>query len=341
MSTIQQQQQGDNKENDEEYPISGDPSKYVTLPVQNEKIWRKYQATLEFFWTVSDIYLTDDRENMMTTFNEEQRHYILQLLALMFTTHHTTITKDLFMQLINQVEIKEASYYFGSQADTKKTHCMMYSMLIDELVRGDTEARDKLIRDVVKMPQVQDFIRWSIQSTSSQTKSFAQRLLAFATLQGIVFVGPFVLFNWIQKQHPKMMPGLCTSNEYIWRDEKLNLSLSCLLFEHLENEITEEEAHDIVRDAVNQAKILLTQVFPVSKLGMECELMVQFVEHSADKILSEIRVSKLYNKESPFDWVQEPKTETHHSKAPMNNVVIGHDMSASFGEAKFSTDLDF
>lgn len=317
--------------------IIADPSKYVTLPVQHEKIWRKYQTTLDWFWTAHDVYITNDYENMMTIFNGEQQQYILKLLAFMFSTHCITINKELFMKLMTQVEIKEASYYFGSQADAKKTHSLMYSMLLDELIRGDSTERGKLISDVISQPQVRDFLRWSIQSTTSNAKSFAQRLLAFATIQGIIFTGPFVLFKWIQKQHPNMMPGLSNSNDLIWRDEKLNLSLSCMLFEYIDDELTEEEAHDVVREAVLHAKQLFTKVLPVSELGLECDVMEQYIEHSADKILSDIHVARLYNKESPFDWVVEPVTETYQTKATMNNV----DMSASFGEAKFSTELDF
>lgn len=328
----------ENKENSDEYPISADPSKYVTLPVQNEKLWRKYQTTLEWFWTVYDVYLANDKENMTKTFNKEQCQYILHLLAFMFTTHYTTINKELFMQLMNQVEIKEASYYFGSQAESKKTHSMMYSMLLDELVSGDSNKKEELIREVVRMPQVRDFVRWSIQSTTCETKSFSQRLLAFSCIQGIIFTGPFVLFKWIQKQHPSIMPGLSNSNDLIWRDEKLNLSFSCMLFEYIDDELTEQEAHDIVRQAVTHAKNLLSIALPVSILGLDCKIMEQYIEHSADKILSDIHFNKLYNKESSIDWVEEPITETYQSKIPMNNAG---DLSASFGEAKFSTDLDF
>lgn len=330
-----------NKEDDEntdKYVISADPSKYVTLPVQHEKIWRKYQNTLEWFWTAHDVYLANDLENMMTIFDEEQRHCIIKLITFMFATHHTTINKELFMQFINQVDIKEASYYFGSQADAKKTHSMMYSMLLDELLQGGQVKKEKLISQVVATPSVRSFMRWSIQSTLSTTKSFAQRLLALATVQGIIFSGPFLLFKWIHKKHPSSMPGLNKSNEYISRDEKLNLSFSCMLFEYIEDGVTEEEAHEIVKDAVLHAKCLLTQTFPVSKFGLKSEYIEQYIEYCADKILSDIKISKIYNRECPFDWVEEPNTDTYQSKVSMNNVV---DMSASFGEAKFSTDLDF
>lgn len=324
---------------DEEYPISGDPSKYVTLPVQNEKIWRKYQNTLEWFWTVYDIYLANDKDNMISTFDEEQRHCILQLLGLMFTTHHTTINKELFMDFMNQVEIKEATYYFGSQADSKKTHCLMYSMLIEELTRNDPELdKTKLVTEILNCEYIRDFLKWSIHNTTSNSYSFSHRLLTFATLQGIIFGVPFLAFKWIHKQNPSKMPGLANSNDLIWRDESLNLSFTCMLFEYLgDDDFTEQEAQRIIKEAVGHAKRIFTQQLPLSKLGLEQELIGQYIEYLADRILSDIGLSKIYLKESPFDWVEEPKTETFQNKN-MNNVM---DFSTSFGEAKFDTEIDF
>lgn len=324
--------------NGDDFQLNADPSKYVTLPVQNEKIWRKYQMTLEWFWTVYDIYMANDKDDMLKTYTEEERKAILQLIAFMFATHHTTITKELFMQFMSQVEIKEASYYFGSQADAKKTHTMMYSLLLDELLKGVKTDKDKLISEVLKMPHVREFIRWSIKSTTSSTKSFAQRLFAFATLQGIVFAAPFLLFKWLEKQHPSVMPGLNNGNDLVWRDEKLNLSFTCMLFDYLDDDLTQEEAYQIIQEAVGHAKNILTKSIPVSKLGMSDDLMSQYIEYLADRVLSDVHLSKLYNKECPFDWFQEPRVDTYQSRAPVHNPM---DLSASFGEAKFSTDIDF
>lgn len=289
-------------ENIDDYPISADPSMYVTLPVQNEEIWNYYQETLSLFWTAQDVDLARDKKGMAQIFNEEQSLYVLRILGLMFTTHSTTVNKDLFMQLMNDVGIKEASYYFGSQADMKKTHSMVYSLLLDELVGSVTVTRDNIIRDIVGLPMVRDFIRWSIQSTQSETtESFAKRLLAFASIQGIIFSVPLVLFKWIQKQHSLTMPGLSQTNDFIWRDERLNLTFSCLLFQYIDEVLSEKEAHEIVGQAAIHAKNLFTQVFPVSTLGFECDAMAQYVEYSADKILSDLRIRKLFNTVCPFD----------------------------------------
>lgn len=322
--------------NDEDFQIIADPSKYVTLPVQNEKIWDKYQCTLEWFWTVYDVYLASDKGGMMKTYNEEERKCILQLIAFMFAAHHTTITKELFMQLMSQVEIKEASYYFGSQADSKKTHTMLYSMMLDELLKDDnTTSKDKLISEVLSIPHVRDFIRWSIKSTTSSTRSFAQRLFALATIQGIIFEAPLLLFKWLELQHPSVMPGFKEGNELVWRDEKLNTSFSCMLFEFIEDELSQEEAHQIAREAVAHAKNILTESIPVEKLGMSRELFEQYIEYSADKILSSLHLSELYNEKCPFDWFQQPDIEIAHK--PEHKPM---ELSAINGEGDFNLEVD-
>lgn len=292
--------------NDDKFQITADPSKYVTLPVQNEEIWNKYQNTLEWFWTVYDISLNYDREDMFKIYDEEKRECILKLIAFMFASHHTTINKELFMQFMSQVEIKEASYYFGSQADAKKTHLLMYSMLLDELTQSDKANKDKLTREVLSMPHVRNFIHWSIKSTSCSSKSFAYRLFAFATLQGIVFEGPLLLVKWLEKQNPTKMQGFNTSNNLIWRDEMLNLSFSCMLFKYIDDELNQEDAYQLVQEAVAHAKNILTESMQVSKLGVPDELIEQYIEYSADKLLSDVGLLKLYKKKCPFDWFQEP-----------------------------------
>lgn len=328
-----------NDDKNDDFLISADPSRYVTLPVHHEKIWRMYQTTLDWFWTVYDVYLANDRDNMNVILSEVQRQCLLDVLTFMLTTHCTTINKDLFMYFMSQVDIKEASYYLGSQADAKKTHSMMFSMLLDELLGANSsKTKEKLISDVMRIPEVRNCLKWAIENTTSASVTFVQKLLTFAALQGIIFAVPFLLFKWIDKQHPSKMPGLSQSNDLIWRDEKLNLSFTCLLFEFVDDEPTEKEVHKIIADAVQHAKNIFTKALPVSTLGLDCKLLEQYIEYSADKILAELKFEKLYHKERPFDWLDEPKIGSFQAKVVTNNVI---DMSASFGEAKFSTDLDF
>lgn len=327
----------ENKENADEFPISGDPSKYVTLPVQNEQIWRKYQATLEWFWTAHDVYLANDYEHMIAIFDEDQQKCLKEILAVMYSIHHLVINKELFMQLMTQVDIKEASYYFGSQADAKKTHSMMYSLILDELIR-DEQKKECLLSDIISTPAMRDFLRWAILNTTSSTESFAHRLMAFASVQGIIFAVPFMLFKWIHKQHANKMPGLSTSNQYISRDENLNLSFSCMLFDYIDNDLESDEAKNIIQSAVSYAKELFLNLIPVQKFDLDPSLLAQFIEHSADRVLLEAKMKSLFGKESPFDWAEEVVVENHNSKIQTHNVI---DIAASYGEATFSTDLEF
>lgn len=329
-----------NPNNADSMEILADPIKYVTLPIQFEKLWRKYQTSLDWFWTVYEVNIEKDRPSMLETFNEEQRSYILKVLAFMLITHNTIVKKELFLDLINQVEIKEASYYFGSQADSKKTHSMMYSMLLDELI-GDADKKAQIMSEVARIPEVRDTLKWYVENIVMEDQSFAKRMLTFATIQGILFTVPFILFSWIEKQHPSAMSGLMKSNNLIWRDERLNLSLSTMLFDYIEDAVDESEAMEIVKTAVSHVKNIFTKALPVSILGMDVTLMEQFIELSADTLLYDTNNEKIFKIEkTPFDWIVEPKIDMN--EAPIPNLVLTTSASnGSQNEAKFGLDEEF
>lgn len=290
-ATEQQQQQ--TPANDESMLLSADPSKYVTLPVEYEDIWLMYQATLDSFWTVNDIYLAKDSVDFASKFSVDEREFLLKLLGFLFTYHQTVINKELFMKFINNTDIKEATYYFGSQADIKKTHRVMYSMLIDELLGDNIQKRDELIVDTLSMPSMRDMLKWSIKSTTMESKTFAERLLSFACLQGILLAGPFATIGWIKVKRAGLTPGLCSSNDLISRDEQLNCSFSCLLYKYVEDELSEDRAHEIVQEITSMATVFMTKTLPVSIIGINCVLMRQYIEFAADRLLVDLGYSKV------------------------------------------------
>lgn len=277
-----------------EFLLSADPSKYVTLPVEYEDIWLMYQESLDTFWTVYDVHIDRDVEDFEGgKLNGEEREFTLRLLAFLFAYHQAVINKQLFMKFINRTEIKEATYYFGSQADTKKTHRMMYSMMIDQLLGDNVQKRDQLLVDVLKMPAIRQILKWSIMSTTSEDRTFAERLVAFASLQGILLAGPFATIGWIKSKRPGLMPGLCSSNDRISKDEQLNCSFSCLLFKYVEDELTEARAQEIVEEVAHLAIKLLTETLPVSIMGINSALMKQYIEFAADRLLTDLGYSKV------------------------------------------------
>lgn len=324
------------EQKDDSMEIIADPSNYVTLPIQNERIWRKYQTSLDF-WTVYEVNIDKDRASMLETLNPEQCQLLQKVIALMLLTHDNIVTKELFLDLINQVEIKEAAYFFGSQVDTKKTHRMMYSMLLDELA-GDAEKSVKLNLEVALLPEVNHALMWYFERITMEEESFAKRMLTFATLQGILFTVPFILFSWIEHKHPSKLSGLMKSNHLIWRDERLNFGLSCMLLSEIEDEVEIEEAIEIVKTAVQHAKNIFMKALPVSTLGIDVNLMGQFIEYSADILLSETHNKKVYHVETPFDWIIEPKIDTNETA--LTNVVMATTSATDNGDA-FGFDEDF
>lgn len=315
--------------------LVADPSKYVTLPIQNEKLWRKYQTSLDWFWTVYEINLDRDKSTI-GQLNEEQRNYINKVLTFMLICHNTLTTKELFLDLVNQVEIKEASYYFSSQADSTKTHRMMYSLILDELI-GNGEDKTKMMLEVAQIPEVRDALRWYVESINLENESFAKRMLAFTTLQGIIFNIVFIMFSWLEKEHPSLMPGFIKSNQLIWRDARLSLSFATILFDFIDDKVDDTEAVEIYKTAVKHAKNIFTKALPVSTLGIDCHLMEQFIEHSADSLASDTIHETIFKVEkTPFDWIIEPKVDMNESCA---NFVITTNNDEGLGN--FELDGDF
>lgn len=324
---------------DDSMEIIADPSKYVTLPIQNERIWRKYEKSLSWFWTVYEVNYDKDRVDMLEVFDPEQCEYLQKLLALMALMHNAVVKKELFLDLINQVDIKEASYYFGSQADSKKTHHMMYTLLLDDLT-GDASTKAKIKNEVEGLQEVREALDWYVKAINMEEESFARRMLTFATLQGIFFLVPFVVLSWLENKYPSKLCGLMKSNNLIWRDERLNLSLSCMLLSEIEDEVEDGEVERIIKTAVHHAKSVFTKALPVSKFGFDTNLMGEFIEHSADIILSETNNKKIYHVETPFDWTVKPRLELDDK--PVTNVMTTSASTINaVGEATFDLDNDF
>lgn len=323
-----------------EFQISADPSKYVTLPLQNEAIWRKYQLTLDTLWVADEVNIQGDKQAFMQTFTDEkQRRYILKVIGLIWLVHDKILKQDLFLDLINHVDIKEASYYFGSQTDVRRTHKTMYEMLLNEFVGTDEEMM-KLIKELLDAPEVRNLLDWYQKGLNNEVDSFAKRMMSLATLQGITLAVPYMIFAWLEKQHPSKMSGLMKSNQLIWRDEKLNLSFSCMLFDYIDEELDTEQAHEIIEQSVTHAKSIFTNALPTSDLGIDCESMAQFIEHSADTILTDSGHSKIYKIEkTPFDWIVEPIVElSKPADMPYLNTTANDSTTA---QASFEIDDDF
>lgn len=315
--------------------LVADPSKYVTLPIQNEKLWMKYQTSLGWFWTVYEVNIERDKSTI-GQLNEEQRQYINNVLTFMLICHNTITTKELFLDLVNQVEIKEASYYFSSQADSTKTHRMMYSLLLDELI-GNGVDKTKIMSDVAQIPEVREALRWFVTNINLEDQSFAKRMLTFTTLEGIMFNVAFVMFSWLEKQYPSLMHGLMKSNQLIWRDARLDLSFASILFDHIDDRVDDSEAIEIYKTAVQHAKNIFTKALPVSVLGIDCHLMEQFIEHSADVLASDTVHERVFKVEkTPFDWVVQPKVDLNESSV---NVVFTSNNDEGLGS--FELDGDF
>lgn len=323
---------------DKEEPILKDnPSRFVVFPIQYEDIWRFYKQSVASFWTVEEVDLSKDLTHW-ANLNDGERHFITHVLAF-FAASDGIVNENLVVRFSNEVQIPEARCFYGFQIMMENIHSEMYSLLIDTYVRDEQE-RNRLFNAIDHIPSIERKARWALEWISHPTASFAQRLVAFAAVEGIFFSGSFAAIFWMKKRG--LMPGLTFSNELISRDEGLHTEFACLLHSHLLNPAPPHVIHSIISEAVSIEQSFLVDSLSVDLIGMNAMLMKQYICYVADRLLLSLGVSKLYNVENPFDFMDlismtgktnffEKKVGEYQKSGVMQNPA----------ERRFSLDTDF
>src|SRR5688572_15117515 len=271
--------------------------RFVILPIKYPAIWEMYKKCEASFWTAEEIDLSDDLkhwENM----NDGERHFIKHVLAF-FAASDGIVNENLAVNFMKEIQLPEARCFYGFQIMIENIHSETYSLLIDTYIKDPVE-KSKLFNALETVPCVQKKAEWALRWINEG--SFAERLVAFAAVEGIFFSGSFCSIFWLKKRG--LMPGLSFSNELISRDEGLHCDFACLLYNsHLQNKLSKETVSKIITDAVEIEKEFVTEALPVSLIGMNAKLMTQYIEFVADRLLSELRCPKVYNSENPFDFM--------------------------------------
>jgi ribonucleoside-diphosphate reductase subunit M2 len=258
-------------------------------------MYKKAEAS---FWTAEEIDLSSDVKDW-ETLKPGEKHFIKYVLAF-FASSDGIVLENLAVRFMREIQIPEARSFYGFQIAMEGIHSEVYSLLIDTYVR-DTEEKNGLFNAIQTIPIIKKKGDWALKWISSE-KSFAERLIAFACIEGIFFSGSFCAIFWLKKRN--LMPGLTFSNELISRDEGLHRDFACLLYKHLNNSLDASVVHEIVREAVEIEKEFVCESLPVSLIGMNKELMSQYIEFVADHLLATLGLEKLYNKSNPFDWME-------------------------------------
>jgi ribonucleoside-diphosphate reductase beta chain len=283
--------------------LEENPNRFVIFPIRFPEIWDFYKKAQGSFWTAEEIDLKDDISHW-GRLDESERHFIKMILAF-FASTDGIVNENLAQRFYNEVQFPEARCFYGFQMAIENIHGEVYSQLIDTLVSDKTE-QDRLLNALHTIPSIAKLSKWAINwisSESANTKSFAERLIAFACVEGILFSGPFCAIFWL-KQKGKM-PGLTFSNELISRDEGLHRDFACMLYKnYIRGKLTQEQVEAIVKEAVEFEKEFITESLPCKLIGMNSDLMVQYIEFVADHLLKSLGHEKCYGSSNPFTFME-------------------------------------
>src|SRR5690554_4200810 len=272
--------------------------RFVLFPIKHDDIWAFYKKEEASFWTAEEIDLAPDLIDWETKLNEDERYFIKHVLAF-FAASDGIVNENLAENFLAEVQYTEAKFFYGFQIAMENIHSETYSLLIDTYIKDDKE-KAALFNALDTMECVKKKADWALRWIDEG--SYAERLIAFAAVEGIFFSGSFCSIFWLKKRG--LMPGLTFSNELISRDEGLHCDFACLLYnDHLVNQLPKSQVQDIIMDAVAIEKEFILDALPVRLIGMNSDLMSQYIEFVADRLLVELRCEKVFNATNAFDFM--------------------------------------
>ncbi len=273
--------------------------RFVLFPIEHSDVWDMYKQHAASFWTAEEIDLAEDAKDWESLSADEQ-HFLKHVLAF-FAASDGIVNENLVVNFANEVQWAEARTFYGFQIMMENIHAETYSLLIDTYIKDPNE-KDHLFKALETVPSVKKKGNWALRWLDRKRASFAERLVAFAAVEGIFFSGSFCAIFWLKKRG--LMPGLTFSNELISRDEGLHCDFACLLHSNLVRGAGENKIHQIISEAVDIEIEFVTSALPVSLIGMNAELMKQYIHFVADRLLVSLGATKLYNVENPFPWME-------------------------------------
>ena len=289
-----------NDSKDDEILLSEEEQRYVIFPIKYDKVWEMYKKAEANFWTAEELDLSKDLKDFNTKMNDNERFFIENVLAF-FAASDGIVNENLGERFYNEVQIQEAKFFYGFQIAVENIHSETYSLLIDTYVK-DLPKKDKLLNAIDTIPSVKKKADWAMKWINDQSSTFGTRVIALAAVEGIFFSGSFCSIFWLKQRG--LMPGLCHSNELISRDEGLHTEFAILIYSMLKNKPSKEIILDIIKEAVELEKEFITESLPCNLIGMNMDLMKQYIEYIADRLLLMLGLDKIYFKENPFEWME-------------------------------------
>ena len=301
------------------------PGRFVIFPIEHNDIWEYYKQHQAAFWTAEEVDLTNDIRDW-EKLTENEQYFIKNVLSF-FAASDGIVNENLAENFYREVQYPEAKFFYGFQLAAENIHSLMYSLLIDTYISNPKE-KDECFNAIDRLPAVQKKAKWALKWI--ENSSFAERLVAFAAVEGIFFSGSFCSIFWMKSRG--IMQGLCNANSLIFKDENLHCDFAIhLLNNHLENKPSEKRIKEILLSALEIEKEFITESLPVSLIGMNSNLMKQYLEFVVDGLLVKMGCSKEFNVEQPFKFMEQIAMETkgnffesrtmEYQKAKLNETI--------------------
>ncbi|KAF7927412.1 uncharacterized protein EAE97_010087 [Botrytis byssoidea] len=280
--------------------LQENPNRFVLFPIKYHEIWQMYKKAEASFWTAEEIDLSKDLHDWNERLNDDERYFISHVLAF-FAASDGIVNENLVERFSGEVQIPEARCFYGFQIMMENIHSETYSLLIDTYIKEQSQ-KTYLFNAIETIPCIKKKADWAVKWIQDKNSTFAQRLVAFAAVEGIFFSGSFASIFWLKKRG--LMAGLTFSNELISRDEGLHTDFACLLFSHLKHRPSKQAVQDVITEAVEIEQEFLTEALPCALLGMNSNLMKQYIEFVADRLLLSLGNDKYYKSANPFDFME-------------------------------------
>jgi ribonucleoside-diphosphate reductase beta chain len=313
-------------------------NRHVIFPIQYDDVWSMYKKHVSTYWTVEEIDFSKDGKDWDTLTHDEQ-YFIKNVLAF-FAASDGIVNENLVLNFMSEIKVPEVLAFYSFQNAIETVHSETYSLLIDTYIKDEIE-KNRLLNAVETIPCIKKKADWAMKWINSTDDNFATRLIAFACIEGIFFSGAFCSIYWLKERG--VMHGLTFSNELISRDESLHTEFAILLYSHIVNKLSEEKVHEIIKDAVTIEKEFIIESLPCRLLGMNSELMSQYIEFVSDRIAVQLGYNKIYNIVNPFDFMDRIGLEdkqnffevrvSNYSKAELHNTensTLEFDMTDDF-----------
>jgi ribonucleoside-diphosphate reductase beta chain len=313
-------------------------NRHVIFPIQYNDVWSMYKKHVSTYWTVEEIDFSKDGKDWETLTSDEQ-YFIKNVLAF-FAASDGIVNENLVLNFMSEIKVPEVLAFYSFQNAIETIHSETYSLLIDTYIKEDVE-KNRLLNAVETIPCIKKKADWAMKWIESKEDNFATRLIAFACIEGIFFSGAFCSIYWLKERG--IMHGLTFSNELISRDESLHTEFAILLYSHIVNKLSEEKVHNIIKDAVAIEKEFIIDSLPCRLLGMNSELMSQYIEFVSDRIAIQLGYNKIFNVDNPFDFMARIGLEdkqnffevrvSNYSKAELHNTEnskLDFDMNDDF-----------